>query len=362
MDAPTPPAAPAPPLTASEAAVVADDFQSFHKAEQAARVGKPLPVPVPTVSDDEGDDEPEPAAAVAPAGSTPSAPVSKKQQRINDAIRTAVEAATREDKAELARLRAAQPPHEPRVAPAAVASPSPALAADPHDPEPDHTDATKYPGGEYDPKFLRAAAAWDNRQERRQSEAAAQARAAADQQDQAFRSNAKAASDAWEAKAKADPEFRTRLNPDLMKALIPASQIPVDDKGQRLFALGPLNVIAQEMLDHPDTAPDLADFLSTHPEDLTRLTALDPRTGVPMLSSRQLIREIGRIEGRLSRAEAPEPPPAPNVVTDAPLPPTTLGTRSTTPADPIAAAVKRNDFATFNRLELEKKAAGQLRR
>lgn len=354
---PVTPAAPAPPLTASEAAVVADDFQSFHKAEQAARVGKPLSVPVPTVSDDEGDDEPEPAAAVAPAGSTPSAPVSKKQQRINDAIRTAVEAATREDKAELARLRAAQPPPrpEPRVAPAAVAPASSALAADPHDPEPDHTDATKYPGGEYDPKFLRAAAAWDNRQERRQEQAAAQ-------QQQAFRSNAKAASDAWEAKAKADPEFRTRLDPALMEKLIPASQIPVDDKGQRLFPLGPLNVIAQEMLDHPDTAPDLADFLSTHPEDLTRLTALDPRTGVPVLSSRQLIREIGRIEGRLSRAEAPEPPPAPNVVTDAPLPPTTLGTRSTTPADPIAAAVKRNDFATFNRLELEKKAAGQLRR
>lgn len=302
----------------------------------------PVRAPVEPV-EDEGDDEPEPAAAVvAPA----SAPVSKRQQRINDAVQKGVEAATKDLNAELARLRAAQPPPrpEPRVAAPAVASPS----LDPADPEPDFNDAEKYPGGEYDPKYLRAVARWDMRQERRQEQVAAQTRDREQQQEQAFRTSAKAAADAWTKKSAADPDFVKRLNLALMKDLIPASQIPIDPTtGDRLFPLGPLNVIAEEMLANPDTAPDMADYLSTHPEELARLTATDPRTGVPLIPARQLIREMGRIEGALSRGV--EPLPLPNTITDAPAPPTTLGSRSTTAADPKESALKAGNYEAYKR-------------
>lgn len=347
MADPIAPAASAPPAETPEPLSPSDTLASLSAKEMHEwKTTGEIPVRAPVEAVDEADDEPEPEPAVTSTGVTSPAdrPVSKRQQRINDQIRDAVAKATAEKDAELSRLRAAQAPprQEPRTAPAAVAP-----LTDPADPEPDANDTEKFPGGEYDPKYLRAAARWDMRQEQRKLDQAAQARAAADQQEQAFRTSAKATSDAWAKKKASDPDFESRLNPDLLKSLIPASQIPVDDHGQRLFPLGPLNVIAEEMLAHPDTAPDVADYLSTHPEDVARFTATDPRTGVPLMPVRQLIRELGRIEGAISRGV--EPLPLPNSITDAPAPPTTLGSRASAPADPVAAATARGDVAAYIR-------------
>lgn len=345
MDPIAPPSAPA-PTTSSDPTNATDTLANLDPKEfQTWRETGDLPVrePVAPAEPADDDDEPEPAAAAPAPGASP--PVSKRQQRINDQIRDAVAAATKETNAELARLKAAQQPPPERKEP----PPQPRAAADPNDPEPDPTDAEKYPLGEYDPKFLRHIAAWDNRQERRQEQAQAQTRARQDQQEQQFRTAAKATSEAFTARTAADPEFAKRLDPRLMESLIPISSLPPDMPG------GPYNVIAEEMLANPDTAPDVAEYLSTHPDVLARLTATDHRTGVPLLPARMLIRELGRIEGALKRGV--EPPPPPNTITDAPAPPTTLGTRSTTPADASASAIKSGDVAAYLAAENAKELA-----
>src|SRR3989442_13142458 len=114
MDTPIAPAAPAPSAepvaaptqTAVEAAVVSGDFGSFKEAGRAERVNKPLPdVPLEVPSDPPTAK----AATPAPVAPAPERTLSKRQQDINDRIREAVERATADKDAEIARLRTSQP-------------------------------------------------------------------------------------------------------------------------------------------------------------------------------------------------------------------------------------------------------------
>jgi hypothetical protein len=284
----------------------------------------PMPVPAPVPDDDdpdEPDDEPEPDVQAA----VPARTISKRQQKLNDKIRQGVEA-------ELARREALG--RSP--APAARPEPQPAPSAAEDDPEPQPTNLAKYPGGEYDPKYVRDVTAWDRRQERKHDESQAQARVQHEQQETSFRTAVKATSEAFSARFTADPTFKDQIDQGLMEALIPASQLPAG------MSVLPIHIIAQELLGNPETAPDVTHYLSTHPAELARLTALDPR-GVPVLSVNQLIREMGRIEAGLKRT-APEPP---NTITSAPSPPTRLGDRSTAPVDAEERALEKRDYVGY---------------
>lgn len=348
MDAPTPPAAPAPPtepvappLTATEAAVVANDFPAFDKADRAARAGKPLPAPEVTPVE-----EPAPEAAV------PEPPkLSKRQQDTNDRIREATERATADLRAENERLRAAAPPVErPRTE--APPAETPVQMAKRYAALPD---APKLADFDTIEEHHAAMALFieDKRYHERSTEA--RSRAEYDQEEQRVRASSKGIFEALEARKKTDPEFYDRLDQKLLTELIPASVVPKD------LPIGPANIIAEALLRHPATAWDVTEYFNTHRDEYARLTARDPRTGVQRLSQADLLREIGRIEGRLERATS-DPPPAPKSVTDAPSPPVVLGSRSAAPVDPVEAAVKADDFATFNRLELERQAGSRLRR
>ena len=87
--------------------------------------------------------------------------------------------------------------------------------------------------------------------------------------------------------AEADPEFRERLDPEVM-GYGPSFML---EPGQRP---GPPNWIADELLSAPDRAPSLLLYLSEHPAERQRLVALS--------SPREVTRELTRISDRLDAA------------------------------------------------------------
>jgi hypothetical protein len=204
------------------------------------------------------------------------------------------------------------------------------------DPEPNPTDLAKYPGGEYDPKYTRDVNRWDARQERKKESAEAQTRAQRESAETALRTAFKATADVFAARTAADPKFQASLDPALVDALIPAAAVPVG------VPMQPINIIAQALIENPETAPDVVAFLSKNPAEVARITRRDVN-GVPVFSPLQIIREIGRLEAGLNRT-APQPP---NTITSAPPPPTRLGDRTATPADAVDQAVKTGDYAAY---------------
>lgn len=133
----------------------------------------------------------------------------------------------------------------------------------------------------------------------------------------------------YDQAVKADPTFVESLDPRI------ADLRPIDSlrAGERP---GPMNVIAQEILESPIPAQIMA-HLSAHPEELDRLAAL------PFPA---LLKAMGRLEAQL---DAPAPPRTTQAVSTAPPPPKTLGTKNEVPADPVAGAIADGDFARYKR-------------
>lgn len=171
--------------------------------------------------------------------------------------------------AELAKLRA----DLAAVSKAADAKPAetkPARVVDPADPEPDHTDAAKYPAGEYDPKYIRDAAKWDARQEYKAQQAKAAEAAQRAQAESAWRQRYQQYQ-ARVAKFKATtPDFDARLSADLR----------------------PTPPMVDVILDS-EVGPALSLWLSEHPDDFQRISTLPPA---------HQLREMGKLEARLDAA------------------------------------------------------------
>lgn len=128
----------------------------------------------------------------------------------------------------------------------------------------------------------------------------------------------------------ANPDFLTSLN-ERVATLQPAELVP---SGQRV---GPLNVLASEIVDSPVAAQLLAHF-SANPAELDRFAA--------MRSPAEIARALGRVEAKLDSSSAP-PQPVVKTTTSAPPPPTTLGRKPSVPGDEVTEAVMTGDFAKF---------------
>ena len=257
---------------------------------------------------------------------TPEKPVSKRQQHINELERKAKTAELRAEElaAKIAALEARTP--EP-VATKEPVKPQPVV--DPNDPEPVEASFEDYG------TFLRALAKWEIRQDRREAEAATQ-RTAAETRAREAQTARQTQISTWVARRDAfiakEPTFQTHAMPFLADVT-------------------PGTPLGDVLMDSP-VGPELALYLATHPEDVTRIGALHPI---------QQIRELGKLEAKF---DDPSPTrtsasagPAAKTVTTAPAPPTTLAARSADPSDPVAAAVARGDFSAFEAEENRKALA-----
>lgn len=316
-------------VTATDHAVVSGDQAAYRAARQAERSGKPLDVAAESSPATPVDQAASTEVTDPPASEPGKPPTKNAETRIKELLAKERAATARAEAAErrAADLEAArtQPKDEPKAAP----SPAPAPAAFP----PYDTYLTTHPDASYE-DYLDARADFraDQRFEARQAEetqATERQRRTQSQTDRdtQFRTRIQKASEA-------DPEFFNSLS-DEVKALKPFEAIR-DDKGRWTAQPSGMHAIAEEVLSS-EVAPQLMRHFSDHPEDLQRIAALLPA---------QLLKEMGKLEARMSETTTPVVQP-PKTVTDAPPPPTTLGTKPGAPANAVEAAVVSGDVAAY---------------
>jgi hypothetical protein len=144
-----------------------------------------------------------------------------------------------------------------------------------------------------------------------------------------------------------DPAFLESLAP-AVRDLVPETMLT---PGAPVYAG---NVVAQVVMDS-DAAPLLLKHLSDHPAVLGSILSLPSRDAV--------VRQLGRLEGELTAAvRSPSPAPVMSVVSQAPPPATTLGSRPAGPADSLEAALARGDVESYmreaNARDVAKRKAG----
>lgn len=337
--APVPTPAPAAP-TAADAAVVDRDFSGYQKARRAERAGKPLaPPPVATAPAPTGssaastDAQPLSPASEPGAPSKPAGHGGNAETRIQELVRK-----NKDLERQLA-TRAGTPAAPPQTPPtASSAVPSGAATSEPR-PNPD--DAAKYPQGPYDPQYIADLGAWGARQETRRLQEERDDRTRAEADTAAARERFQGFRDRVDAAKAADPEFVTKLSPEV-KALRPLSSLTREERAALVQSGDTGSLAAAAVMEEvlgSDASASLLLHFSTHPEDLARLTTLHPR---------QMLREFGRLEARFTSSASSSAAPLPVPVTSAaPPPPEQLGGRTTTPADPERAAVVSRDFPAF---------------
>ncbi len=325
----------APALTDSQQAVADNDYTRFEALERD--VPKPGTVPKATVPAST------PAAAPAVKPIEDARVVSKRQQQINDYERRI---ATQE--AELTQLRMPMPPAAPRSDPPAQTAPA-TLAETVTRPDifrpalNDQDFFAKFPDasiGDYTRYVSRHDRGVEQLDAGRRAVDARIARDAA--------SVVTSAQERLHVAVQADPTFIARVSPVL--ALATREQAMAQGRQP-----GPENDFASELLGS-ESLPQLLDHLASHPDDLAKVKTLPTRGAVS--------RFIGRLEALVSGTPALAPAAISSVtktLTDAPAPPRTLGSRPTTPADPMRSAVASGDYAAFERIEREQLAASRVR-
>jgi hypothetical protein len=126
------------------------------------------------------------------------------------------------------------------------------------------------------------------------------------------------------------PNLKERLAASPVGQLIPIAVLP---PGTPPTAW---NHLAQDLIES-ELAGVLVAHLVDHPEELQRFGSL---------TEAQVHREFGKLEARLSPATAGSPDPL-STITKAPAPPTTLGSRTTDPGDPVTRAVREKDAGRY---------------
>lgn len=352
------PAAPAPapapaaePVTqsAAHAAVASGSTREFRAARRAERAGTPLPAVTATAAPEPVTDTNTPAPTTgtpAPAPAPVDPQLSKRQQEANERTRRAVEAATADLRRELDAVRA-QLPKPAATTPPAAPTPSEPAWKKYHD----HPDAPKL--ADFDSLSEHSAAMAHFVMEQANAERAQ----ASQQQELTSAQQARAGKfvEQLQAAKVADPEFTNKLTPEV-RALKPFSGLQPGE------GAGPLNVVAEQVFDSP-IAPKVLLHFSQHPEDLRRLaTVPEHLRSLPAAAQAEqhiqwIVREFGKLEGRLETPATPGPAPL-KTLTEAPAPPTTLGTRPAEAADPMAAAIRNGDTSAYRRMRREQRAAG----
>lgn len=311
------------PLSGSDALASLSDSDRAHW-----QMTGELPASQPAEStphDDEPNDEPQPDADPEPtdAQAKPdwqirqekreAAGLSKRQQERNELIRSRVEAEQRaaDLEARLAALEKPAPVTEPAKPVAAAVPAEKFLDFDQWIAQPDNGEKDY---GDYIDARARHVLAVERAAERAEAKAQ-EAQTAQSEKIATFIQRR-------DAFAATEPDFNAQALP-FLKAVRPST--PLYDT----------------LIDSP-VGPQLAWHLVTHPEDFTRIGALNPI---------QQLRELGKLEARLDPTESPRTSasagPAAKHVTTAPVPPTTLSARSADPADPLDAALKDRDFRRY---------------
>lgn len=311
------------PLSALDQAVAAGDVGAYRAAKLAERAGTPL-----TPSADQPGDPAPPAPddqaastdASQPPASEPGKPGHKgnadtRKLELQREIDTLL-AQRRQLRDEIERHPRQTPPPQPQTAQAAS---SPAAA----DAEPKLADFEANPEQYPDPYV-----AWlDARQEWKWRQLESQ-QAEKQQRETQERSHRDWVEDTARRARDLGPEVVESLSEDV-RNLRPLASLAPDEQPTTL------NFVTQQILES-DAAGPILKHLSDHPEELRRLEAI-PKYG-------QMVYEVGKLAARLSAG--PLPPPA-KVITSAPPPPTTTGNRQTEPVDPMRAAVRADDVATY---------------
>jgi hypothetical protein len=353
--APAPPAAPAvdpTTLSAAHAAVAAGDTKGYREARRAERAHKPLPTVAvaAAASAPSAEGAADPAAPVPPAEPKLSRK-EREQQETNERVRTAVDRATADLRAEIAQLRGAAPSSVPR--PAASAPPE-------APPQAKFPTLEQWSAANPEKSFDDFLEARDEHREQQRT-AAAQTRATADELSAAQQQRIEAFTKQLHDTRAADPDFVSKLTPDVL-ALKPFSGLKPGEQG------GPANILAEQIYDSP-IAPKVLLYLSQHPEELARFTTVPPEIAAKPVALRTgahiqyIVREFGKLEGRLAvaapAAAAAPAVPEPKTLTDAPAAPAALGSRATEATDPKVAAIRSNDTRAYRQLRREERAAAR---
>lgn len=141
--------------------------------------------------------------------------------------------------------------------------------------------------------------------------------------------------------AKADPSLYDSISPELYHLK------PLEQLGPR-EAPTLANVLASEIV-ASEHAPAVLKYLSEHPDVYAGL--------VSSRDAATLIRAFGRLEARLEPSSKPVLPQS--VISRAPDPPATLGTRPAGPTDPVEGALARGDFEAYRREQNAREIAGR---
>jgi len=333
-----PTAPPAPPvqepISAVDKAVLDKDQDAYHKARHEERFGTPKETPAPPAKPVEKPaTEPpapeKPPVTEPPAAEQPTRTLSKRQQEANEATRRAVELATTDLRRELAALRAQlQPPAKPTAVPEA-------------DPEPDPTNVETYPNGQFDIKFVKDLASWQTRQDLKVHSERSALASRQNAEVAAFAERATKSRELVQAAVKADPAILDDIDPALATlkptlALAPGEGVTFG------------NLVA-DWLCSTDYPVELMKHLSNRAEQ-DRLSNL---------SDAAFLREQGRIEASFAKpapASSASAPPA-KVITEAPDPADTLGTRPIDQPDALDSAIRAHDQTAYS---AAKKAKGLL--
>lgn len=196
--------------------------------------------------------------------------------------------------------RATSQPSAPTPVSSAASLPAAAVPSqtydgtDPNDPEPQIAQFATHPSGDPYTAHIYARMDWSARKAARVSQWHTQQQAQFQQADSTYRQRMSGLETKWQDHAKRDPEFTSKIDPEI------ASALKWSTPTERGTLLGDL------VLDSPNTT-DLLLYFSEHKSEFGRIMSL-----VPALQAV----ELGEIRARLS-TKAAEPAPKPRLVSQA---------------------------------------------
>ncbi len=344
MDTQTPQPTEPVKVPATVAATVSRDFGAFREASQAKQAGKPLPeveLPKETVTGDPTE-----------AGRAVNAKQRRRereQQRINEQIRSGVEAATKAKDDEIAALKA-KPAAEHVAAPVAAAKvEEPAKPIEPAVPAykrimglPDAPKIEEFDGPNALGEYQAAVTLFVQNTLDQEKQHGEQVKSHAQKliaRDDSYRER---------VAPKGDMTFLKSLHPKVIDpSFRPVESLKRDAQGNISEPYGPLNILASKVVESEQAKP-LLQHLSDHPEEMDRFAKLGTPDAVLI--------EFGRLVASLDPPKE-ETAPRPKLVTDASRPVTQFTARNAAPSDPVMKAVKDRDFRAFRAARLARDAA-----
>jgi hypothetical protein len=350
-------AAPAQPVadspvtqTAVHAAVASGKTSEYRTARRAERVGKPLAAVTvdPSASAQATtEDAPDPLAMnrgdLVPTEAPKLSRKERDQQDANDRIRKAVESATADLRAEVARLKTPAPAQDQPKPAEATAAPDKGTPeykryqAMPDAPKLQDFDSIEDHGTAMSLFIAKALFAEHADAGKRQEADAARLKD--------FTTQIDTYSERLRKSAAADPQLKTKIAPDILQAR-PLSSLSPEQKKTATFA----NYIAETGF-HSENPAALYTYLTSNEADATRIANLGSPEAVE--------RALTLLDGKLSASAAvvpAAPKPKPKTLTDAPAPLDTLGSKATETTDPLTSAVKRGSTREYRALRRQQRA------